>query len=269
MINCYRQGYVSDLFNALGLVARRIIHNRRPAVINLSLITGRSRYIDGAMETLYKWGIPVVAGAGNGGNDACNYSPANSKYVLTVAGSSSDDTPYLTRSGTNFGRCVDIFAPGENVLGASLRCNHCSKTSFGSSMATAIVSGVLALYLEREPSLTVQQLFDKILSDSTNGVIDMTVGGVPGQLKNQTTKLINVGARCGGERVVHQQGLLWSPNFPNHYPDNLTCTWRIIGQPDEIIKLTIEELDLLENDTLVIFDGNSTELKSSVVLAVK
>ena len=268
VINCYRQGYVSDLFNALRLVAQRIIHNRRPAVINLSLITGRSPYIDGAMETLYKWGIPVVAGAGNGGNDACNYSPANSKYVLTVAVSSSDDTPYLTRSGTNFGRCVDIFAPGENVLGASLRCNHCSKTSSGSSMATAIVSGVLALYLEREPSLTVQQLFDKVLNDSTNGVIDMTVDGVPGQLKNQTTtKLVNVGARCGGERVVHQQGLLWSPNFPNHYPDNLTCTWRIIGQPGEIIKLTIEELDLLGNDTLVIFDGNSTDLMSSVVLA--
>ena len=268
MINCYRQGYVSDLFNALSSVARRIIYNSRPAVINLSLITGRSRYIDGAMETLYKWGIPVVAGAGNGGKDACNYSPANSKYILTVAGSSSDDTPYLTRSGTNFGRCVDIFAPGDNVLGASLRCNRCSKTSSGTSMATAIVSGVLALYLEREPSLTVQELFNKVLSDSTNGVIDMSVDRVPGQLKNQTkNKLVNVAARCGGERTADQQGLLWSPNFRRNYPDNLNCTWRIMAQPGEVIKLTIEVLDLLGNDTLVILDGNSTDLTSSIVLA--
>ena len=268
MINCFRQGYVSDLFNALGLVGQRIVHNRRPAVINLSLITGHSRYIDGAMETLYNWGIPVVVGAGNGGKDACNYSPANSKYALTVAASSHDDTPYLTRSGTNFGRCVDIFAPGENILGASLRCNHCSKTSSGSSMATAIVSGVVALYLEREPSLTVQELFNKVLNDSTNGVIDISADGVSGQFKNETTtKLVNVEARCGGERIVRQQGLLWSPNFPRHYPDNLDCTWRIIGQPGEIIKLTVEELDLLGNDALVIFDGNSTDLTSVIVLA--
>lgn len=266
MINCYRQGYVSDLFNALGVVARRIILNKRPAVINLSLLTARSRYIDGAVETLYKWGIPVVAGAGNGGNDACKYSPSNSKYVLTVAGSSTDDTPYLTRGGTNLGGCVDIFAPAENVLGASLRCNHCSKTSSGTSMATAIVSGVLALYLEKEPSLTVQELFDKVLNDSSNGLINMSVAGVPVQFKNQPTKLVNVESRCGGDRVDDQQGLIWSPNFPRHYPDNLHCTWRIIGRPDEIIEMTIEELDLVENDTLVIYDGNSTNLTSSIVL---
>lgn len=264
MINCYRQGYVSDLFNALGLVARRIILNKRPAVINLSLLASRSRYIDGAVVTLYKWGIPVVAGAGNGRKDACNYSPANSKYVLTVAGSSPGDTPYLTRGGTNFGKCVDIFAPAENVLGASLWCNHCAKTSSGTSMATAIVSGVLALYLEREPSLTVQELFDKVLNDSTDGVINMSADKVPMQFKTQSTKLVNVESRCGGDRVDDQQGMVWSPNFPRHYPDNLNCTWRIITQAHKTVRVTIKELDLAENDTLLIFDSNST---SSVVLA--
>ena len=108
IINCYKQGYVSDLIGALGLVAQRIYYNRRPSVINLSLIGDRSRYIDGAMAALYRWGILVVVGASNGGNDACNYSLSNSRYIITVAGSSPDDTPFLTRSGTNLGRCVDI-----------------------------------------------------------------------------------------------------------------------------------------------------------------
>ena len=267
IINCYRQGYVSDMVNALGLVANRIIQNKRPAVINLSLLAQRSRYIDGAMKTLYRWGIPVVAGAGNGRNDACNYSPANSKHVLTVAASSPNDTPYLRRSGTNFGRCVDVFAPGENVLGASVRCNYCTKTSSGSSIATAIVSGVLALYLEKEPSLTVQELFDKVIIDSTIGMVDMSADRVPVQFKNQTTRLVNVESVCGGDRVDDQQGLLWSPNFPRQYPDNLHCTWRVIGQPGEIISITIEELDLAQNDTLIIFGVNSTDPLSSVVLA--
>ena len=264
MINCYRQGYVSDLINALRVVARRIIQSKRPAVINLSLISGRSHYIDGAMATLYRWGIPVVVGAGNGRSDACNYSPANSKYVLTVAGSSVDDTPYWN---TNFGNCVDIFAPAVNVLGASVHCNHCTKTSTGTSMATALVSGVLALYLEKEPSLTVQELFDKVLNDSTNGVIDMSVAGVPVQFKNQTTKLVYVESKCGGDRVDDQQGLLWSPNYPHHYPSNLHCTWRIIAPPGEIIRITIKELDLAQNDTVIIYDGNSTNVTSSIVLA--
>ena len=271
MINCYRQGYVSDLVSALGLVAHQIIQNKRPAVINLSLVSRRSHYIDGAMKTLYRWGIPVVVGAGNGGNDACNYSPANSKYVLTVTASSADDTPYLTRSGTNFGRCVDVFAPGERVLGAGLHCNHCTKTSSGSSMATAIVSGVLALHLEKDPSITVQELFDKVVSDSSIGVVNMSVDGVPVQFKNQTTKLVNVESGCGGDRMDDQQGLLWSPNFPHYYPDNLHCTWRVIAERGETIDITIEELDLAQNDTLIIYgsnsEGNSTDLLSSVVLA--
>ena len=269
VINCFRNGYVSHLYSALGLVAQKIVYNKRPAIINLSLVTQRSRIIDAAVETLYRWGIPVVAGAGNGRNNACNYSPANSRYVLTVAGSTINDTPYLTKSGTNFGRCVDIFAPAENIVGASLQCNHCSKTNSGTSMATAIVSGVLALYLEREPSLTVQQLFDKVFNDSTKGVINMTVNRVPEQFKNQTTRrLVRVEGRCGGDHMADdEQGLLWSPNFPYHYPNNLNCTWRITAQPGEIINMTIEELDLAKNDTLVIFDGNSTDKNSSIVLA--
>ena len=211
MINCYRQGYASDLINALGVVAQRINQSERPAVINLSLLSDRSDCIDGAMARLYRWGIPVVAGAGNRRSDACNYSPANSENVLAVAGSSVDDTPYLN---TNLGGCVDIFAPAVNVLGASKRCNNCTKTSTGTSMATALVSGVLALYLEKEPSLTVQELFDKVLNDSTNGVINMSVAGVPVQFKNQTAKLVYVESKCGGDRVDDQQGLLWSPNYP-------------------------------------------------------
>ena len=183
MINCYRLGYISDLISALRVVAQRIIQSKRPALINLSLLSGHSRYIDGAMVTLYSWGIPIVVGAGNR-SDACNYSPANSKYVLTVAGSSVGDTPYWN---TNLGKCVDIFAPAVNVLGASVHCNHCTNTS--------------------------------------------------------------------------------TPNYPRHHLNNLHCTWRIIAPPGKIIRITIEELNLAQNDTVIIYDGNSTDLTSSIVLA--
>lgn len=81
------------------------------------------------------------------------------------------------------------------------------------------------------------------------------------------TKLVNVARRCGGDRVDDQQGLLWSPNYPRHYPNDLQCMWRIIAQPGEIIRVTVEELDLVQNDTLIIVDGNFTNFTSSIVLA--
>lgn len=259
ILNCYNFGSSADLLSALDFIAKRIIQTKNPSVINLSLSGLHSKLIEQPIKILYDMNVPMIAAAGNGKNDACAYSPASSQLVLTVAATTADDSPYLRVPGTNFGSCVDIFAPGDYILGASLKCNDCCRTLSGTSMATGLVTGVVALYLEKQPFLTAQQLYDKVIGDATSGAVKMAVDGVPVQFINQTTtKLVKVEGDCGGDFVYKSQGHLSSPNFPLHYPDKLFCTWRIIARAGEEVNILTKVISLAQNDSLTIIDGNSS-----------
>ena len=260
VLDCNNYGSSSDLISALDLIAQRIMHTKNPSVINLALSGLHSGLVDKAVKALYDMGVPMVAAAGNRKGDACEYSPASSELVLTVAATTADDSPYFsaTGPGTNFGKCVDVFAPGHYVLGASLECVGCCKPLSGTSAATGLVTGAVALYLEKQPSLTAQQVYDKLLSDATNGVVKLTVRGIPVKFLDQTvTKLAKVDGGCGGDFVYESQGHLSSPNFPSNYSENLFCAWRITGRVGEEVRVVIEEMSLAQNDTLTVVDGNS------------
>ena len=259
ILSCNNHGLLSDLVSALDSIAKRILHTRNPSVINLSLSGAHSQPLDKAIKRLYDMGVPMVAAAGNWKSNACKYSPASSPLVLTVGATTADDSPW---TGTNSGKCVDVFAPGDYILGASLECNSCCRTWSGTSMATGIVTGVVALYLEKQPFLTAQQIYDKVLSDATDEAVKLTVNGIPVKLITQTvTKLVKVEGGCGGEFVYESQGRLYSPNFPLNYPDKLLCTWRIIARTGEEVKVVIEEINLAQHDVLTIIDGNSSSPK--------
>lgn len=259
VLNCYNQGLSGDLVSGLDLIAKRVIQTKNPSVINLSIITFSYKPLDMAIKSMYDLGVPMIVAAGNGKVDACRYLPASSPLVLTVAATTADDSPYLRKPGTNFGKCVDIFAPGHYVLGASHKCDNCCKALSGTSMATGLVSGIIALYLEKQPFLTAQQLYDKVLSDATDGAVNLAVNGVPVEFRNQTiTKLVNVQGGCGGDFVYESRGHLSSPNFPLNYPEKLFCMWRIIARPGEEVKVIIEKINLAQKDTLTIIDGNSS-----------
>ena len=150
--------------------------NRRgPAVANLSLEGPASRAVDEAVSELVRSGVTVVVAAGNAGTDACTVSPARVPEVLTV-GASNDADEVWTRS--NRGRCVDLFAPGEEITSVGLGGPVMMS---GTSMATPHAAGIAARILEQNRSASPATVVSRIRSLTTTGKLGDT-GGAPDRL---------------------------------------------------------------------------------------
>ena len=117
----------------------------------------------------------------------CRYSPAASPNALTVGGSERIDDLYLTllRDGTNYGRCVDIFAPGQDVRSAGKGSNDAVETLTGTSQAAPIVSGAAAVYWNMNKTATPLDIKDMITSTCTRDHLRIN-GAVPPSFADQT-----------------------------------------------------------------------------------
>ncbi|WNC68729.1 S8 family serine peptidase [Thalassotalea nanhaiensis] len=115
-------------------------------VVFLGFISANSSSLDNAVTNLISAGYEVVTMAGNSNNDACNFSPAHLSYVRTIGSLGKNDVP---SAFTNYGSCIDMSAPGEDILSAAYFDNSLEITMSGSSMAAAYITGVLAGYLSQ------------------------------------------------------------------------------------------------------------------------
>merc|ERR1719161_2383925 len=107
--------------------------------------SGRSQAAVAAVDRAAKAGITVVVAAGNENDDACGYSPAFVPQAVTVGATDRNDG---RARFSNYGRCLDIWGPGVNVMSAGVRSDSSSATMSGSSMACPHVAGGAALILE-------------------------------------------------------------------------------------------------------------------------
>ena len=135
----------------------------------MSLRGPYSSLINNISSNIINMGIPIVAAAGNEGDYACNYSPASAPGVITVAGSAPGDEVFFL---TNGGFCIDIFAPGYNVTGAGYWCDTCTLRLSGTSMATPLVSGAIALYLQEQPLLTPSDIMQNLTENCLKNVLN-------------------------------------------------------------------------------------------------
>ena len=167
---------------------------KRPSVVNLSLGGRYQQSVNNAMQTLAEAGVVIVAAAGNGAETACSQSPASSFHVITVGGTNRTNGLY---SYTNYGVCVDIFAPGVHVQGAHYKCNSfsveyptdvredgCSLILTGTSMSTPLVGGVVAGMLEERPLLKLNEALSLLKERGRRGVVKGALQGSPNLLLN-------------------------------------------------------------------------------------
>lgn len=153
----------------------------RSAVANLSLGGLRSESTNLAIQRAVGVGITVVVAAGNESDDACSKSPASAPNALTVASSNvTDGQSWFSNSGP----CVDLFAPGEEIVSAWHQSGRKTETLSGTSMASPHVAGAAALLLGRNPALTPADVSREILGSATRDVLKGVDSSTPNLLLN-------------------------------------------------------------------------------------
>jgi len=131
--------------------------NHKGSVANMSLGGGKSPSLDDAVNRAVAAGLHFAVAAGNDNRDACNYSPAAAEQAVTVGASTvGDDRAYFS----NHGECVDVFAPGLNILSTYKGSPVATATLSGTSMASPHTAGLLAYLLSIYPSKEFNPSFD-------------------------------------------------------------------------------------------------------------
>ena len=170
VLNCLGIGSNSGVIAGIDWVTANHV---KPAVANMSLGGPASAAIDQAVANSIAAGVSYAVAAGNGNffgvaQDACGFSPARVPAAMTVGATDTTDTK---ASFSNFGSCVDWFAPGVDITSDWMTSDSATRTLDGTSMASPHAAGVAALVLQGSPNATPQQVRDAIFALTTKNIV--------------------------------------------------------------------------------------------------
>jgi subtilisin family serine protease len=170
VLDCGGSGTWSGVIAGIDWVTQ---HHLTPAVANMSLGGSANSSVDNAVRNMIASGVATAVAAGNGNfagvaQDACKSTPARVAEAMTIGATDKNDRK---ASWSNYGNCVDWFAPGVGITSAWNTSNTATNTISGTSMATPHTTGVAALYLEANPSATPSQLRDALYANTTQHVV--------------------------------------------------------------------------------------------------
>ncbi|NXJ93072.1 PCSK9 convertase, partial [Corythaixoides concolor] len=210
VLNCQGKGTVSGTLIGLEFI-KATLETRpyAPLVVVLPFAGAYSRALNAGCRRMARMGVVMVAAAGNYKDDACLYSPASEPEVITVGATNKEDQPAsIGTLGTNFGRCVDLFAPGDDIIGASSDCSTCFMAQSGTSQAAAHVAGIAAMLLSAEPQLSLVELRQRLLHFATKNVMD--TAWFPEEQRLQTPNSVaGLPARLGTDEQLYCR-TVWS-----------------------------------------------------------
>ncbi|XP_065896049.1 extracellular serine proteinase-like [Dysidea avara] len=188
-----RASYGPVLLGIDHVIQQQIARRDKKVIINMSLGGPISFSLHEAISQATEEGILVVVAAGNNIDDACSFSPGSSPDVLTVGGTRRNDDLYLRPfDGTNYGRCVDIFAPGQDITSAGLSRPDAVATSSGTSQATPLVSGAAAIYWSVNKIATPLEVKDAIISTCTRDKLNIDAVVPPSYQGQSPNCLLNI-----------------------------------------------------------------------------
>jgi subtilisin family serine protease len=172
VLDCGGSGSWSQVIAGIDWVTGNHVAGQ-PAVANMSLGGGASSSVDAAVSNMIADGVATAVAAGNGNNggrqqDACRFSPARVAAAMTIGATDSTDRK---ATWSNYGNCVDWFAPGVSILSSWSTSNTATNTISGTSMATPHTAGVAALYLQSNPEASAGTVRDALYANTTKGVV--------------------------------------------------------------------------------------------------
>ncbi|HEV2146831.1 MAG TPA: S8 family serine peptidase [Longimicrobiaceae bacterium] len=207
VLDCAGSGTWSGVIAGIDWVTANHV---KPAVANMSLGGGANSSVDQAVQNSINAGVTYAIAAGNSNANACNYSPARVGAALTVGATTSSDA---RASYSNYGSCLDLFAPGSSITSAWYGSDTQIHTIDGTSMASPHVAGVAALYLQSDPSATPATVASVIINNATTGKVTSAGSYSPNRLLYSLVSAPPVSADITGPTSITSTGTYtWQAN---------------------------------------------------------